>query len=481
MGGQIRRKGGAHVRFQWHPELHRELGKERLTFWRMGFDPTYDREQVKARLLGMFQSLDIYSYAFYEMIGIHDLMLRLWLPTSLGVTRFETELRTNLADHGVGMIDYFDVDEMMAHWVWTDGNGRLRRVDNSVLTVGVPDDDVIKINEGKLDPRLRDQYEKWNVIAPSGHGKGIKFFIIVTGGNFPTSMLYTPQMLREDIRRIVHAAKAIKEKSVYVSSGGLGKYLIMGKVITAQFPKIFSELIDPINDLGLSHDFRGRTYTHICTRGLVDFVDRLPPWREVVRESELGPIEEYLAREESRVLEVKGSAFVGVEAWLQSKKPSPDDKIPEEGVLRTITGMLNADGGTVVIGALENREPFLKSTRKGGPLEDRPWFEDKYVIFGIEEDYKLCGKRKDWDAFLQKLNRKIRDRIQPPPSPWLTIEPREFKGRQLALVNVREPDSGWFYLPDKQGVPQFHVRHENETITLSGPKADEHKRGKGRI
>ncbi len=469
------------MRFQWHPELHRELGKERLTFWRMGFDPTYDRKKVKERLLALFEELDVHSYAFYEMIGIHDLMLRLWLPTTLPLTRFEVELKTNLAEDGVGMIDYFDVDEMMAHWVWTNGDGSLRPVDTGIRTQRLPDQHVAQINEGKLDPGLRTQYETLNVIASSGHGKGIKFFIIVTGGNFPTSMLYTPQMLREDIARIVHNAKSIREKSVYVSSGGLGKYLVMGKVKTAQFQKIFSELIDPINDLGLSHDFRGRTYTHICTSGLVDFVDRLPPWQDVVRESNIGPIEKYLAQEESRVLEVKGSAFVDVITWLKSKKTKPDAKSPEEGILRSITGMLNADGGTIVIGALENREPFVKAAREGGALADRPWFEDRYIVFGIEEDYKLSGNRQDWDSFLQKLFRKISDRIEPQPAPWLTIEPRDYEGRRLAVISVREPDSSWFYLRQgKNDPPQFLVRQENQTIPLSGLAADEYKRDKRR-
>jgi hypothetical protein len=470
------------VRYQWHPELHSQLGKERLWFWRMGFTPTYDRKKVKARLLQLFKELEINSFAFYEMIGIHDLMLRVWLPTSLPLTNFESALKTALAANGVVMIDYFAVDEMVAHWVWTDEKGNLRPVNNSILGQGLPEEDVAKINNGKLHAADRQNYEDLNVIAPSGHGKGIKFFIIVRTESLPTSMLDNPQMLRDDVARIVHEANSMKEKSVYASSGGLGNFLVMGKVKTAQFPKIFSELIEPINELGLSHDFRGRTYTHICTSGLIDFVDVLPPWQDVVRESNTGPIESYLAEEESRVLEVKGSAFVNVESWLEAGKASLDEKVLGEGVLRAVAGMLNSDGGTVVVGALENREPFVKASEGEGPLSDRPWFDDRYIIFGVEEDYRVSGNRKDWDAFLQKLNRKIRDRIEPRPSPWVTIEARELLGRRLAVISVREPDSGWFYLRERKGdAGKFYVRQENETIVLEGLLADEYKKGKGRL
>ena len=128
---------------QWHPELHRQLGKERLCFWRMGFSPTYDREKVRERLLELFERLEIRSFAFYEMIGIHDLMLRLWLPTSLTLKAFGGELKAALVEEGVMMIDYFNVDDTIAHWVWTDESGRVRPVNAGVLSAGLPDADVV--------------------------------------------------------------------------------------------------------------------------------------------------------------------------------------------------------------------------------------------------------------------------------------------------------------------------------------------------
>ena len=270
------------------------------------------------------------------------------------------------------------------------------------------------------------------------------------------------------------------EKSLYMGSGGLGQFLIMGKVKPANFDKIFSEVIEPINNLGLKRNLRARTYTHICTNGLVDFVDVLPPWQDVMRDSEVKPIAEYLQEEESRKLEVKGSAFVKVETWLNTGKPKFDKKLLAEGVLRTITGMLNSEGGAIVIGALEAREPFVGATRKGKPLADFPNFEDRYLIFGLAADYHVSGSTKDWDSFVQRLNSHIGERITPQAHPWLTIEGNDFMGQPMAVVSVREPDSAWFYLKD-DNQEKFHVRQENRTVVLSGAAADEYKRAKRRI
>jgi hypothetical protein len=94
----------------------------------------------------------------------------------------------------------------------------------------------------------------------------------------------------------------------------------------------------------------------------------------------------------------------------------------------------------------------------------------------------VSGSKKDWDAFLQRLGRKIRERIEPQPTPWVTIEPREFMGKPMAVVSVREPDSGWFYLRAHKGDPgSFHVRQENETTILAGLLADQYKQAKRRI
>ena len=288
-------------------------------------------------------------------------------------------------------------------------------------------------------------------------------------------------MLGDEIAEILHQAKAVSEKSLYMGSGGLGEFLVMGKVRAAQFQRIFAELIEPINELGLSHDFRARTYSHICTNGLVEFIDVLPPWQDVVKESGSLPVAEYLRDEESKTLEVKASAFVNVDRWLDGEKPKFDERILGDGVLRTITGMLNADGGTLVIGALETREKYRSALMDEGQLAGSPVFEDRYIIFGLEHDYLVAGARKDWDAFLQRLGRKIRDRIAPLPSLWVTIERQELDGRPMAVIRVREPDSRWFFLREKKGDPgEFLVRQENETVALAGLLADEYRRAKGR-
>jgi hypothetical protein len=468
------------VHFQWHPELHRQWGKERLAFWRMGFSPTYDRSQVKQRLLDLFSAQDVNSYAFYEMIGIHDLMLRLWLPTSMTLSSFDSELKAALQREGILMTEYFAVDETLAHWVWTDKSGRPRPVNKKILEHGIPDETLTRINRATIKREERKSYEGLDVIAPSGHVKGIKFFVIVTTGTLPVYLSHDEPTLSERISKILHDADSILEKSLYMGSGGLGQFLIMGKVKPPNFDKIFTELIEPINNLGLKRNLRARTYTHICTTGLVDFVDILPPWQDVVRDSEVKPIGDYLREEESRKLEVKGSAFVKVENWISTGKRKFDRELLFDGVLRTIVGMLNSEGGAIVIGALEAREPFISASKEGGPLADCPNFEDRYLIYGLEADYHVSGSTKNWDSFVQRLNGHIGERITPQAHPWVTIDDSEFMGKPMAVLSVREPDSAWFYLRDGNQ-ETFHVRQENQTVILGGAKADEYKRAKRRI
>jgi hypothetical protein len=469
------------IRFQWHPLLHRDWAKERLCFWRLGFYPTYDRELVKERLEGIFQEQMVHSYAPYELIGIHDLMLRIWLPTSLTQGEFNDMLAVALGPLGLVLLEPFAVDEMITHWVWAETPDRIRQVASEVLEEGLAPTTIDNINKGHLDKAEQKKWEDANVIAPSSHGRGIKFFIVITASGYPARYIGSEQSLKRAVVDHLANAKTVTEKSLYEGSG-FGHFIVMGKVPYGKFKVIFRELIDPINKSGLTQHHQARTYTHICTDGLVDFRDVIPG-SPIAEEDGASAVEDYLSQDESATLEVKSSAFVDVAKWLNTKKLEFAEPELYRGVLKAITGMLNADGGTVVVGAGETHQsPFVKPLARG-ELGDFPLFGN-YIILGLEQfDFQVAGPGKNWDRFLLRLGRTLRDAIDPSPVAWVTLEPATLSERTLAVITVRAPDSGWYYLRDLEtrDISHFFVRQGNETREMSGADADVYKRNKGRI
>src|SRR5689334_8039492 len=115
-------------RLIWHHQAHEEWGKERLFFWRLAFHPTYNRKKVVNRIEAFLKENGACSYAFYELTGLRDLLVRFWLPTSTKPAIFAEDIRRELQP---AMSELFPVAEVIAHWVW---NPDLRLAD-SVLRV----------------------------------------------------------------------------------------------------------------------------------------------------------------------------------------------------------------------------------------------------------------------------------------------------------------------------------------------------------
>ena len=230
---------------------------------------------------------------------------------------------------------------------------------------------------------------------------GLSFFIVVTASGYPTHFWGPQKSLRDDIiNQLTKVPSAVKEKSLYAGAG-FGQFLVMGKVGHTQFRTIFDKLVNPINQAGLSQSYQARTYTHICTAGLVDFQDRIPTWSAVAGDGSSleHSIEDYLREDESKIVEVKGSAFVNLERWIETRKPAFDENLLREGVLKAIAGMLNADGGTVIVGAVETKQKSFQTAIKNGRLNGYSIFDSRYIVLGLEPDFVVSGSSKDWDDF----------------------------------------------------------------------------------
>ena len=78
--------------YLWHHEIHSRIGNEQLLFVLAGFDPVYKRERVIEETKRALTDLGIRSYALWELIGDHDLMIQAWLPRRVHADQFLSTL-----------------------------------------------------------------------------------------------------------------------------------------------------------------------------------------------------------------------------------------------------------------------------------------------------------------------------------------------------------------------------------------------------
>lgn len=68
----------------WHHNVHDKRLAETLAYFQLSFVPVYRRERISKTILGLFQRCKITSFCIYEIYGLYDLMLRVWLPKEIG-------------------------------------------------------------------------------------------------------------------------------------------------------------------------------------------------------------------------------------------------------------------------------------------------------------------------------------------------------------------------------------------------------------
>jgi len=468
------------VRHVWHRRLHEEWANERLYFWRLAFYPTYVDHRVREGILQAFDDHSVRSYAMYELFGLYDVILRAWLPTRVTQTIFQETLERRLAAQHIQACDMFSVGDILRHWPWTQPGSKSP---DSPFVVQVKSDEWIEIGnrlaEGE-DGLDSTEYKNTGALAECRHLSGIKFVVVVTS----SSQLLTVDargFLRSQLEEISDRAAVtdgLDEISLY-EGAGFCQFLLLGKVSTESFFLLRTKIIDEINNVGAGQWFGARTYTYVSA------VETLPLFQEqILTATSAGAvsgksIETYLEKEESQELEVKASAFVDINQWVYTGKCAASESITNEGILRAIVGMLNASGGTIIVGALERKR--FPDWQQNDRLQALPCVGD-YLCCGIEVD--LQGR--DWDSYARKIQQIINQRIQPPPTGLVTVvrahEDTEALGNmQFCVISVQETDREWFYMqviPD--GPDRYLVRFGNETQELSGPVADGYKRSRPR-
>ena len=448
------------TQFQWNHRIHEEWGKEHLYFWRLGFSPTYDRDAIVEGLNRVIAAHGIKSYGYYQLTGVYDLLLRIWLPSAVTQEAFEESLVTHLDGADLRVYEVFIVSRVLLHWVWGE-TGQPRVPENGALANRLSDAAIEKTNQENLSESEFDDYTKQNLIARFRPVPGIKFFVVIPASDFALAKS-ARELLAKKLREILLAADGIRERSLYAGAG-FGQFLIGGRVDHADFFKIHEQLTERINDLGIRDLFRVRTYTLVTSKEeLLGFCESLPLSEQRIDKERT--VESLLAEGESDTVEFKGSAFVDINRWLATSQATVSNEVTNEGVLRTIVGFLNSQGGTFIIGILEAGK-FSEEMRS--KLSKFPRVNE-FICCGVEMDF--LGK--NWDAFQLRLQNVINTRILPPPTVSITIQRKDFQGQTMCVLSVRPSFRLWFYLKDD---PNFYVRRGGSTVALVGPNADSYK------
>ena len=177
-------------------------------------------------------------------------------------------------------------------------------------------------------------------------------------------------------------------------------------------------------------------------------------------------ISELVREGEGQNLEVKASLKLDVDGLL--KHGGAKAYRAEQGLLKTVVGMLNAEGGTVVLGLIEEAQ----YDGCGSALYEELPPVRGYRLLGIEEDEKAYRGSKD------HYERTVRDLVRDNVGPTVDIGVRfhDYCGRTVCEVVVSRAQGMWHQL---KGMP-FMVRQGNRTQPLSDAEADEYKRSRAR-
>lgn len=460
--------------YVWHHRLHEEWGNERLHFWRMAFFPTYDRGAIQASVEAAFAEHAVESYAMYELFGAYDVLLRVWLPTATTHAAFQKTLEERLLRQHMQVCDVFSVGAILRHWPWDD-EPATPPPSADLIESRWPDEKIDKGNQLAVGAVTEEEVgDLHGALAPCVQGAGIKFAVAVTS---PSQLLTIDARasLSEHLQEVVASAASsggsLQELSLY-EGAGFCQFLILGRAEQSDFFALRRLIMDQVNEAkGPGRWLSARPYTYIsANEALLLFQDQIPASADRPDPSER-PLRDYLSQDESEFVEVKGSAHVDIGRWVHTGEVQRADDVTNR-VVQAVVGMLNADGGVIVVGALElKRFPEWKGMER----LQVPVVGD-YLVVGLEIDFAGKG----WDEYARRLQMVIRSRIDPSPTGLVALSKGEIEGRTLCVVAVQATDREWFYFREANTAARFLVRQGSETLEYTGPLADGYKRTRRR-
>ena len=118
----------------------------------------------------------------------------------------------------------------------------------------------------------------------------------------------------------------------------------------------------------------------------------------------------------------------------------------EDIIVKTVAALLNTDGGNLLIGVDDDRN-----------------------VIGLDNDYKLFGKRVSRDAYENFLTTLLLNNLGKDTSALISITIHELDGKDVAKVAVK-PSPKPLFVKDVNG-EHLYIRAGNSTRLLSTREA----------
>jgi hypothetical protein len=261
--------GTPYPKYVWNYAVH-AARQEQLFFWRLGFYPSYVSGDVVPAIDEVMSACGVQSVVMYELFGIHDLLLRVWIPASCPVDRFRNALVEALSRHSLKTCDPFIVNNPVRHWLFPKGQPEEEAVRQ--LAQGKID----ALESGDLPSAERAVLKGQGLVAEFGPDESarvdeeeseeeekvpsIKFAVIVVGEP-RLGVRQLKQFEKIVAEKLDHASK-IEQRSLYAGFG-FGHFLVLGAVRPRFFYAIDEQVIGALNGAHIQEVFDSRTYTYI--------------------------------------------------------------------------------------------------------------------------------------------------------------------------------------------------------------------------
>jgi hypothetical protein len=467
-------------RLQWHPSVHEAVGHETLHYWLLAFSTSYEWEMLEAELIDLLGSFKVRSFALYELMGEFDVMLRVWMPPDISGV-FRADLQGRLQRFSLTSDRHYAVEEILRHWPFAPGGkGAIVPLGPGAASPSpaeIEKANALMVEEGTLDDPFLASLASSVVIGPKSHDRdqveGVKIVTLIK----PVSPLSNAQKrgLAKQLALTLDQQPAVVQRSLYQVEGQDAAFILTCLAPKDSFFAFRDELVRGLAPLLETAGARTNSYAS-SSAGLLMFQDVITaPGVRRMRKIEARTAEELLSQEESTTLEVKGSALAPLDPWLFGDEQLVESPVHfHRGVLRAIVGLLNTDGGTVLIGALERQR--YKSRLSEAQMKSLDFKEiGAYLCLGLV-DPTFTGK--GWDAYERRLAEMTASNVTADPSALISLRKEEIDGAVFCLIDVQPGgELGWHYLQPQRGDggPQFLVRQGARTVALGGLDADRYK------